>query len=127
MVVQENLMKRRDFLKVFLSAATVATLSSRAHAQAGVKEIRIGYQKNGVLVIARQQANLENHFKPLGIEVKWVEFSWGPPPVFPQAAGPLIFYAAGQPVTNGQGILVPQNSEIRSIADLNGKRVGFTK
>jgi len=146
MIVQEHVMKRRDFLKVSLSAATVAALSSRAHAEAGLKEIRVGYQKNGVLVIARQQANLENHFKPLGIEVKWVEFSSGPPmmeamnvgsidygavgdspPVFAQAAGAAIVYAAGQAVTNGQGILVPQNSAIRSIADLKGKRVGFTK
>src|SRR4030088_3330858 len=79
MIVQENVMKRRDFLKLSLSTAAVATLSSHARAQAGVKEIRIGYQKNGVLVIARQQANLENHFKPLGIEVKWVELSSGTP------------------------------------------------
>src|SRR5882757_442507 len=139
-------MKRRDFLKLSLGSAAIAALSSRAQADAGVKEIRIGYQKNGVLVIARQQATLENHFKPRGIEVKWVEFSSGPPmleamnvgsidygavgdspPVFAQAAGAAIVYAAGQPVTNGQGILVPQNSAIRSIADLKGKRVGFTK
>jgi sulfonate transport system substrate-binding protein len=146
MIVQENVMKRRDFLKLSLGTAAVAALLPRAQANAGVKEIRIGYQKNGVLVIARQQANLENHFKPLGIEVKWVEFSSGPPmmeamnvgsidygavgdspPVFAQAAGAAIVYAAGQPITNGQGILVPQNSAIRSIADLKGKRVGFTK
>jgi len=139
-------MKRREFLKLSFGTATVAALLPRAHAEAGVKEIRIGYQKNGVLVIARQQATLENHFKPLGIEVKWVEFSSGPPmmeamnvgsvdygavgdspPVFAQAAGAAIVYAAGQAVTNGQGILVPQNSAIRSIADLKGKRVGFTK
>lgn len=139
-------MKRRDFLKLSLGSAAVAALSSHAQASAGVKEIRIGYQKNGVLVITRQQASLENHFKPLGIEVKWVEFSSGPPmmeamnvgsidygavgdspPVFAQAAGAAIVYAAGQPITNGQGILVPQNSAIRSIADLRGKRVGFTK
>jgi len=138
-------MKRRDFLGLSVGSAIV-TLSSRARAQTPVKEIRIGYQKSGVLVIARQQANLENHFKPLGIEVKWVEFSSGPPmmeamnvgsidygavgdspPVFAQAAGAAIVYAAGQAVTNGQGILVPQNSAIRSIADLKGKRVGFTK
>jgi sulfonate transport system substrate-binding protein len=139
-------MKRRELLKLSLGSAAAAALSSRARADAGVKEIRIGYQKNGVLVIARQQATLENHFKPAGIDVKWVEFSSGPPmmeamnvgsidygavgdspPVFAQAAGAGIVYAAGQPITNGQGILVPQNSAIRGLADLKGKRVGFTK
>jgi sulfonate transport system substrate-binding protein len=115
-------------------------------AQTAVKEIRIGYQKNGVLVIARQQATLEKHFVSQGIAVKWVEFSSGPPmleamnvgsidygavgdspPIFAQSAGAAIVYAAGQPITNGQGILVPGNSPIRSIGDLKGKRVGFTK
>jgi sulfonate transport system substrate-binding protein len=143
---QENVMKRREFLKLSLGTAAVVALSMRARAEADVKEIRVGYQKNGVLVLARQQATLEKHFKPQGIEVKWVEFSSGPPmmeamnvggidygavgdspPVFAQAAGAAIVYAAGQPITNGQGILVPQNSAIRSIADLKGKRVGFTK
>ncbi|MBR0754267.1 sulfonate ABC transporter substrate-binding protein [Bradyrhizobium jicamae] len=139
-------MKRRDFLKFSLGSAAIAGLSSPALAQGSVKEIRVGYQKNGVLVIARQRATLENHFKPQGIDIKWVEFSSGPPmmeamnvgsidygavgdspPVFAQAAGAAIVYAAGQPVTNGQGILVPQNSPIQRIADLKGKRIGFTK
>src|ERR1700732_5365007 len=116
MLVQENVMKRRDFLKLSLGTAAGAALSPRAQAESNVKEIRIGYQKNGVLVIARQQATLEEHFKPQGIEVKWVEFSSGPPrreamiaasivsgavgdipPVFAQAAGAAIVYAAGQP------------------------------
>ena len=139
-------MKRRDFLKLSLGTATAAVLPANARAEAGVREIRIGYQKNGVLVIARQQSTLEKHFNPQGVDVKWVEFSSGPPmmeamnvgsidygavgdspPVFAQAAGAAIVYAAGQPITNGQGILVPQNSAIRSIADLKGKRIGFTK
>jgi sulfonate transport system substrate-binding protein len=139
-------MKRREFLKLSLGSAAVAAFSREGRAQVGVKEIRIGYQKNGVLVIARQQATLEKHFASQGIAVKWVEFSSGPPmleamnvgsvdygavgdspPVFAQAAGAAIVYAAGQPITNGQGILVPSNSPIRSIADLRGKRVGFTK
>jgi sulfonate transport system substrate-binding protein len=143
---QENVMKRREFLKLSLGTAAVAAVPLHARAEAGVKEIRVGYQKNGVLVIARQQATLEKHFKPQGIDVKWVEFSSGPPmmeamnvgsidygavgdspPVFAQAAGAAIVYAAGQPITNGQGILVPQNSAIKSIADLKGKRIGFTK
>ena len=139
-------MKRREFLKLSLGSAAVAALPGEVRAQAGVKEIRIGYQKNGVLVIARQQAALEQHFAPQGIAVKWVEFSSGPPmleamnvgsvdygavgdspPVFGQSAGAAIVYAAGQPITNGQGILVQGNSPIRTIADLKGKRVGFTK
>lgn len=139
-------MKRREFLQLSLVAAAAAALSQRAEAQADAKEIRIGYQKNGVLVITRQREALENHFKPQGVRVKWVEFSSGPPmmeamnvgsvdygavgdspPIFAQAAGAAIVYAAAQPIINGSGILVPQNSAIKDIADLKGKRVGFTK
>src|SRR6185503_6970142 len=32
-----------------------------------------------------------------------------------------------QPITNGQGILVPEDSPIRILADLKGRRIGFTK
>ncbi|MEK9285501.1 MULTISPECIES: sulfonate ABC transporter substrate-binding protein [unclassified Bradyrhizobium] len=139
-------MQRRDFLKLSVGTAAIAAFASRTKAQGAVKEIRIGYQKNGVLVITRQQAALERHFAPQGVEVKWVEFSSGPPmmeamnvggvdygavgdspPVFAQAAGAAMVYAAGQPITNGQGILVPRDSPIRSIAELKGKRIGFTK
>jgi sulfonate transport system substrate-binding protein len=139
-------MQRREFLKLSAGTVAAAALSRQASAQAGLKEIRIGYQKNGVLVIARQQATLEQHFRSQSIDVKWLEFSSGPPmleamnvgsidygavgdspPVFAQSAGANIVYAAGQPITNGQGILVPNNSPIRTIADLKGKRVGFTK
>jgi sulfonate transport system substrate-binding protein len=139
-------MQRREFLKLSAGTVAIAALSRSARAQSPVTEIRIGYQKNGVLVIARQQATLEQHFAPQGIAVKWIEFSSGPPmleamnvgsvdygavgdspPIFAQSAGAAIVYAAGQPITNGQGILVQKDSLIRSIADLKGKRIGFTK
>ena len=140
-------MKRREFLKLSLGTAAVAALSQQAHAQAGVKEIRIGYQKTGVLVIARQQALLEKHFATRQIGIKWIEFTSGPPlleavstgsvdfgavgnspPIFTKAAeNANIVYVAGSPITNGQGILVPANSTIRGIADLKGKRIGFAK
>ena len=120
----------------------VATRTTTADA----KTLRIGYQKNGVLVIARQQAVLEHTLGPLGITVTWVEFASGPPmleamnagsldlgqtgdapPVFAQAAGANIVYVAGQQITNGQGILVKPGSGINTIAELKGRRVGFTR
>lgn len=139
-------MKRREFLKLSAGAIAGATASARSFAQTGQKEIRIGYQKTGVLVIARQQGTVEKLFAPSGVQVKWVEFTSGPPmmeavsngsvdfgavgdspPIFAQAANANIVYAAASPISNGQGILVPQGSSIKAISDLKGKRVGFTK
>jgi sulfonate transport system substrate-binding protein len=143
---QENVMKRREFLKLSLGTVAVAALSAPAVAQASLKEIRIGYQKTGVLVIARQQAILEKHFAARQIAIKWVEFTSGPPlleamstgsvdfgsvgdtpPIFAQAANANIVYVAGSPITNGQGILVPAASTIHGIADLKGRRIGVAK
>ncbi len=140
-------MRRRDFLQLSLGATlTGISANARAQAPAGAKELRVGYQKNGVLVIARQQASLERKLAPDGIAVKWSEFTAGPPlleamnagsvdigqvgdtpPIFAQAAGAAILYVAGQPITNGQGILVKQDSPIRTLADLKGQRIGFTQ
>ena len=111
-------MQRREFIKLSIGAATAAAAMRSANAQERVKEIRVGYQKNGVLVIARQRATLEQHFASQGVSVTWVEFSSGPPmmeamnvgsidygavgdspPVFAQAAGANIVYAAGEPIT----------------------------
>lgn len=138
-------MERRKFLKLS-SAAVAAFAITPARAQTAAKEVRFGYQKTGVPVIARQQGTIEKRLAASGTSVKWVEFTSGPPmmeaisngsvdfgavgdspPIFAQAANANIVYAAASPISNGQGILVPQNSPIKTIADLKGKRVGFTK
>jgi sulfonate transport system substrate-binding protein len=146
---RSRMMRRRQFLKLSLAAATavVPRLSfAQEPAERGLKQLHVGYQKNGVLVIARQQGVLERRLAPYGIDVNWVEFSSGPPmleamnagsvdvgqvgdtpPIFAQAAGAAVVYVAGQPITNGQGILVPAGSNIQTLADLKGKRVGFTQ
>jgi sulfonate transport system substrate-binding protein len=136
---------RRTLLGTSAFAAVTALVGAPAFAE-DQKEIRIGYQKNGVLVIARQQAVLEQHFTSSGIAISWIDFPSGPPmleamnagsvdfgqvgdtpPIFAQSAGAKIVYVAGQPITNGQGILVKPESTIRTLADLKGKRIGFTK
>jgi sulfonate transport system substrate-binding protein len=139
------MISRRNFVGTSAVAALLGL--SGAHASAETpKEIRIGYQKNGILVVARQQTALEKRFEASGIAITWIDFPAGPPmleamnagsvdfgqvgdtpPIFAQAAGAKIVYVAGQPVTNGQGILVKPESTIRTLADLKGKRIGFTK
>jgi sulfonate transport system substrate-binding protein len=127
-------------------ATVLAALVGRPMLANTVREFRIGYQKNGVLVIARQQEVLEKRLAKYGVSVKWVEFSSGPPmleamnagavdfgqvgdtpPIFAQAGGAAIVYVAGQPITNGQGILVRPDSNIATLSDLKGKRVGVAK
>ena len=139
------MISRRDLFGTGAAAVVVGLAGARADAQIP-KEIRIGYQKNGVLVVARQQAALERRFAPVGTTITWLDFPSGPPmleamnagsidfgqvgdtpPIFAQAANAKIVYVAGQPITNGQGILVKPDSAIRALADLKGKRIGFTK
>ncbi|WP_053366769.1 sulfonate ABC transporter substrate-binding protein [Bacillus sp. FJAT-27245] len=112
-----------------------------------VKTIRIGYQKNGPLVILKSLGTLDETLEKKGIAVEWKEFQAGPalvealnagtidfgrtgdsPPIFAQAAGaPFVYIAAGKPKFNGSAILVKKDSPIKTVEDLKGKTVGFAK
>src|SRR6202048_4828536 len=140
-------MKRREFLQLSIGTAAVAALSSHARAEAAPKEIRIGTQKGGFFPAVRQRHTVEDVFKPLGIEIKWIDSQFGPPlleainvgsvdfgfvgdspPIFAQAGGARIRYvAAVKSDGNTQAIIVPQDSPIKTLADLKGKRVAFGK
>jgi sulfonate transport system substrate-binding protein len=90
---------------------------------------------------------LEKALAPLGIKVQWTEFPGGPqllealnvgsidfgntgeaPPVFAQAAGAPLFYVGVEPpAPDGEAILVPAGSPIKTVAELKGKRVALNK
>ncbi|MEW9676190.1 sulfonate ABC transporter substrate-binding protein [Lentibacillus sp. L22] len=109
--------------------------------------IRIGYQKNGPLVILKSLGTLEEQLNSLGYTVEWKLFQEGPalvealnagsidfgrtgnsPVIFAQAANTdFQIVAAGKSKFQGSGILVPKDSDIKSIADLKNKTVSFAK
>jgi sulfonate transport system substrate-binding protein len=109
--------------------------------------VRIGFQKGSAIqVLAKKQGVIETRLKALGaISVKWVEFQFGPPmlealgagaidlgsvgdtpPVFAQAGGSDLLYAAATPSAQ-HAVLVPKNSPIKAVAELKGKKVAFGK
>ena len=136
---------RRNLLSGVLVLAALAI--TPAQAQDKPTEIRIGTQKGGFFPAVRQRHTVEDAFKPLGIEIKWIDFQFGPPlleainvgsvdfgfvgdspPIFAQAGGARIRYvAAVKSDGNTQAIIVPQDSPIRTLADLKGKRIAFGK
>ena len=143
-------MNRRHFVTTALAGlAALVPFAPGTFAQSSPapQEIRIGFQKNGLLLIAKQQGKLEARFKPLGIEMKWVEFQFGPPllealnvgsidygttgdspPIFAQAAkANLVYVAAQEAAGSGAAILLPPNSPIKTLQDLKGKKIGFAK
>ena len=68
---------RRSFLGTSTGVALAALTGAPAIAQAPA-EMRIGYQKNGVLVVARQQAVLEQRFAASGHHSDLARFPLGP-------------------------------------------------
>ena len=137
---------KRSFL---VGGALLAAAFAMSTAQAEDKptEIRIGTQKGGFIPAVRERHTVEDAFKPLGIEIKWIDFQFGPPlleainvgsvdfgyvgdspPIFAQAGAARIRYvAAVKSDGNTQAIIVPRDSPIHTLADLKGKRIAFGK
>jgi sulfonate transport system substrate-binding protein len=137
---------RRDFL-IAASSSLTAAFASPSNSAEPLKELRIGYQKIGALLMVKEQKVLEQRFEPQGVRVRWIEFAFGPPllealgagaidygytgdspPIFAQAAHANLLYAGAIPARGyGQAILVPAISSIEDIAGLKGKKVAVAK
>lgn len=136
--------------------ANIGVIKSRRQADArrepaagrsGDRELRIGYQRFGNLGILKARQSLELAFADLGVNVLWSEFPAGPqllhalacreidfgttgeaPPVFAQASNSDLLYVAWEPpAPQSVAMVVPHDSEIRSTADLRGRRIALNK
>ena len=151
---QHTRLNRRQLLASAASLTTATAVTgaaalfggATAWAQGAPRTLRIGYQK-GWLSLLRGRGTLEKRLAPLGVNVTWTEFNAGPvqlealnvgsidfgdvgeaPPIFAQAAGaPLVYAAATVPRPRLEAVIVPKDSPIKTVADLKGKRIAFNK
>ncbi|WP_276357571.1 sulfonate ABC transporter substrate-binding protein [Cohnella caldifontis] len=129
------------------SGGAASSPASSAQTQTRDITVRIGYQKYGTINILKADGALDKKLAEQGIKIEWTEFPGGPqllealnvgsidightgeaPPVFAQAAGAPLVYLAHEPASpKSEGILVPKDSPIQSVADLKGKKVALNK
>jgi len=138
---------RRQTFGLLGAAAATAILPQVRTARAAETTIRIGWQKFGVLALARRTGALEKRLAAKGVSVEWNEFTSGPPlleavgadaldfgvtgdvpPLFAQAAGGnLLYVGAYRGPAAFHGLLVHKDSPIQTIEDLKGKKVAYKR
>ena len=143
----------KTFTKVFsIFAASIAAaaLIPSAAAQGKSSEIRIATQPSPIyapIFVAKENGWLEDDLKKDGVKVRWSSFTSGPPINESFAANqidvgflgdtpPIVAKSAGQDniifSTSAIGpkaiaVVVQKDSDIKTPADLKGKKVGVTK
>ncbi|KND19325.1 ABC transporter substrate-binding protein [Pannonibacter phragmitetus] len=139
---------RRNALLLGFGASALGLFGPSFNVRAQtVKEVRIGWQKGGVVALLKGRGLLEERLAPRGITVSWAEFTSGPPllealsagaldfgttgdvpPLFAHAArGNLVFAGAYTGSDTGSAILVRKNSGITSLKDLKGRKLAFKR
>jgi sulfonate transport system substrate-binding protein len=110
--------------------------------------VRIGYQKIGTPFLLKERAETLNaELAKHNARAEWVEFQAGPPiyeamragavdigytgetpPVFAQAGGvPFVYIATEAPAPASEAILVPNDSKLKTVADLKGKKIALNR
>jgi len=115
--------------------------------RSGVGNIRIGYQKLGLLMLVKAYGAFDAALAARGQSVTWVEHEGGIqivgalraneldmgivgncPAVFAQAEDvPIVYVAAEPPAPRGAALVVPERSGVQSVAELRGKRVAVNR
>jgi sulfonate transport system substrate-binding protein len=132
---------------LFFALAAFTAVSAFGQDAPLPKSVEIGYQRVSVLATLKSHGEFDKRMAGLGVKVDWILFPAGPqlleglnasaiqigetgeaPPIFAQAAGVPFVYIGTEPGTpKSEGILVPKNSPIQTLADLKGKKVAFNK
>jgi len=138
------------FVRTLVAAAgcvVCAALFLSGVSPAADRVVTVGFQKYGNLILLKGRGGLESRLAPLGFRVEWREFPSGPPllealnagaidfgqtgetpPIFAQAAGvPLVYAGYEPPAPQGEAILVPKDSSLKTLTDLKGKKIALTK
>ena len=138
---------KNTLFSALLGAMTIGSTFAANAAENTPKTVNIGYQKANIFALLKYRGTLDEQFKKQGIAVRWVEFPAGPqmleglnvgsidlaatgdaPPTFAQAAQADLVYLAHSPANpKTEAIVVPENSTIKTVADLKGKRVALNK
>ncbi|WP_204353037.1 sulfonate ABC transporter substrate-binding protein [Salinicola peritrichatus] len=137
-----------SLLKSFVTASIVIAVTSEiAVAEDKPESVQIGFQKASILTLLKARGTLDEALKARGIDVQWIEFPAGPqmlealnlgsidfatvgdaPPIFAQAAKADLVYVSRTPANpKTEAILVPKDSSIHSLKDLEGKSVALNK
>jgi sulfonate transport system substrate-binding protein len=147
--MRDHTLRRRIFASLLvapllLAAATLVRAEGKPAEP--VRELRIAFQKGSIgLAVLKQRGTLEKRLPQYAIT--WIEFPAGPqllealalgsadigsvgdtPPIFAQAAGKdLVYVGVEPPRPDSSAILVRNDSAIRSLADLKGRKIAFQK
>lgn len=141
------MLTRRQTLGLFGAAAAATILPQVRSAKAAATTLRIGWQKFGVLPLAKASGALEKRLEAKGVSVEWNEFTSGPPlleavgagaldfgvsgdvpPLFAQAAGgDLLYVGAYRGPAAFHGLLVQKDSPIQKLEDLKGKKIAYKR
>ena len=103
---------RRNFVAASL-ALTAAGLAG-CKAAASTRHVNTGFQRNGLLYLARTRGDFEKRLKARGITLSWAEFASGPPLIEAINAGAIDFGVTGDtPVIYAQAANVDSGSPPR--------------
>jgi aliphatic sulfonates family ABC transporter substrate-binding protein len=109
--------------------------------------LRVGYQKLGLLMLVKARGALDAALASRGAAIAWHEHAGGIqivdalrrgqldvgvvgdcPAVYAQARDvPVVYVAAEPPAARVAAVLVPRDSDARSVRDLRGKRVAVNR